>query len=264
MFYRVLLLFLLVTALPPLLANSDQEGEQGRAIFAERDRLDQGYISQSVDMEMVLISPNGSETQREIVMRQLEGEPEKGDKVLIVFRRPSDLKGTALLTHEELGEKDDAQWLYLPFYKRVKRIASTNRSGRFVGTEFSYEDLTGDKLEDFSYRYLGRDEINGKEMHWIERIPLNPRSEYSRQETWVDIENHQVVRALLFDKKGRHVKTYTASRWERYQDRYWRAHEMTMRHVPSGRLTRLIASGYEFNSGISDRDFARNSFHRVR
>lgn len=245
-------------------ARAQTDVEQGRAIFVAREKLDTGYVDQQVSMDMTLRSNSGREASRRIKIMQLEGEPGQGDKVLIVFEAPADIKGTALLTHEALGVSDDQQWLYLPAYKRVKRIAATNRSGRFVGTEFSYEDLSGDKLEDFDYRYLGEEEHDGQRLHKVERIPLSANSEYSRQVTWVNSDNHQVVRAFLYDKQGTHLKTLEATDWTQYQERFWRAHTMVMTHIPSGRSTLLKTSKYEFGVGSSDKDYSPSALKRIR
>ncbi len=67
--------------------------------------------------------------------------PELGDKAVIVFQSPRDIHGTALLTHSKVEPDDDDQWLYLPAVKQVKRISSSNRTGKFVSSEFSFEDL---------------------------------------------------------------------------------------------------------------------------
>jgi outer membrane lipoprotein-sorting protein len=257
-------LLLIPIATPGIAAPPQADADRGRAIFAERDRLDRGFVDQRVEIEMTLRSPGGRVSHRRVRLNQLEGPPAQGDKALLVFESPPDIEGTALLTHEALGAEDDSQWLYLPAYKRVKRIASRDRSGRFVGTEFSYEDLAGDKLEDFSYRYQGEENLDGRRMLRVQRIPLNPSSEYSRQETWVDPKTSQVVRVLLYDKKGRHIKTLEASDWKRYEGRFWRPRTMVMTHVPSGRSTLLKASEYRFGTGLSDADFAPAALSRLR
>lgn len=240
-------------------AAAESAEARGRAIFAERDRLDAGFVDQQVDMEMTLRSPDGRTSQRRVRLQQREGPAGEGDKALLIFEAPPDIAGTALLTHEALGAADDAQWLYLPAYKRVKRVAAQDRSGRFVGTEFSYEDLAGDRVEDFDYRFLGEERADGRRMLRVERVPLNRGSEYSRQETWVDAENGQVVRALLYDRKGRHIKTFEATDWVRHEGRFWRPHSMTMTHVPSGRSTSLKASDYRFGTGLPEERFSAST-----
>ena len=252
------LLLLAVASATPVFSD-----EQGRAIFAERDQLDYGYVDQSVTMEMTLKSPSGRESHRRINLSKLEGEPGAGDKALIVFEYPRDIEGTALLTHEALGANDDSQWLYLPAYKRTKRIATGDRSGSFAGTEFSYEDLTGDKFEDFEYRYLGEDQLDGRLLLRIDRIPLTPNSQYSRQETWVDPANKQVVLVFMYDVKGEHIKTFEATDWVAYKDHYWRPHIMIMTHIQSGRSTLVKASEYHLGVGLSEYDFDPNALRRI-
>jgi outer membrane lipoprotein-sorting protein len=240
----------------PLAAGADSDGDRGRQIFSARDRMDDGFEDQRVSMQMTLRSANGRTAERRTRMQLLEGPPGRGDKMLVVFASPPDVAGTALLTHEALGAADDSQWLYLPAYKRVKRIAARDRSGSFAGTEFSYEDLAGDKLEDFTYRFVGEDSLGGKQVYRVDRMPINPNSEYSRQETWVDPDTHQILQAHLYDRKGRHLKTLETGEWERYRGKYWRPRTLSMTHVPSGRATVIKTSDYEFGVGLNDKDFS--------
>ena len=102
------------------------------------DSISDGFISSTSNMSMTLINASGQKTVREMKIKTLEGE--NGDMSLIEFLTPSDVKGTKMLTHEKLN-KDDDQWIYLPALKRVKRISSRNKSGSFMGSEFSYEDI---------------------------------------------------------------------------------------------------------------------------
>ena len=257
-----LVVCLLGVLAPAAIAQSD--AERGREVFAERDRANSGFVDQRVDMEMTLRSPGGRESHRRMTVSTLEGEPGEGDRTLVVFQAPPDIGGTALLTHEALGARDDSQWLYLPAYKRVRRIAGGDRSGRFVGTEFSYEDLAGDQLEDFEYRYVGEQEYEGRRVLRIERFPLSPNSEYSRQDTWVDPENNQVVRSLLYDREGRHIKTFEARDWTVYGERFWRPRTMIMTHVQSGRSTLLEAPEYELGIGLPQVDFNPTALRRIR
>lgn len=261
---RLCLLAGLCTALAGTVPAAAGGDDRGRAIYAQRDRNDTGFGTQQVRMHMQLRSPEGRSAERDLEIRVREGDEGKGDRILLVFDAPRDIAGTALLTHERRGAEDDDQWLYMPAYKRTKRIAGGDRSGRFVGTEFSYEDLAGDPVEDFRYRYLREDRYRNRAVHVIDRMPNNPNSAYSRQETWVDASNRQILKALLFDQKGRHVKTLETSDWKRYQGRYWRPQRLVMTHVPSGRSTEMTAGEYRFDVELRKRDFHPKAFGRRR
>src|SRR5688500_19079610 len=100
---------------------------------------------------MTLYSSRGETTTRRMRARILETAI--GDKRLILFDEPGDVRGTAVLTHSHADGSDD-QWIFLPAIKRVKRVAGNSRTGPFMGSEFAYEDLASQELAKYTYRYL--------------------------------------------------------------------------------------------------------------
>lgn len=114
--------------------------EQGLAISQETKLRDSGWTDSTADMLMLLRNKQGQESIREIKIKSLELQDD-GDKSLTIFNKPRDVKGTAFLSFSHPVGADD-QWLYLPALKRVKRISSRNKSGPFMGSEFSFEDLS--------------------------------------------------------------------------------------------------------------------------
>jgi len=114
--------------------------ERGLEIVIEADRRDTGFGDFSVEMAMLLRNAQGEEAVRHMRNRIMEVEGD-GDKSMIVFDRPRDVKGTALLTFTHKAGADD-QWLYLPALKRVKRIASRNKSGPFMGRKSTLTGLS--------------------------------------------------------------------------------------------------------------------------
>jgi hypothetical protein len=121
---------------------------------------------------MVLVSRDGKERIREMELSALASGD--GERTLLVFRSPRDLSGTALLSHSR-GDGDDDQWLYLPSMKRVKRIAGAKQSGSFMGSEFAYEDISSQEVDNFTYRYAGEDLIEGTAVE-PPRAPATPAS----------------------------------------------------------------------------------------
>ncbi|MDQ6958902.1 MAG: outer membrane lipoprotein-sorting protein, partial [Mariprofundaceae bacterium] len=143
----------------PALAGSDDdaaargttpEAQKGYDIAARADRSDLGFGDSEVTLTMVLRNAAGAEAMRELTIATLEKVDESvGDKSLVTFQRPRDIRGTGLLSYAKILEPDD-QWLYLPALKRVKRISSANKSGPFVGSEFAFEDFTSLELNKFT------------------------------------------------------------------------------------------------------------------
>jgi len=134
------LLLSLPLALHPPSARGETVEEKGHSIAREADRRDSGWGDAQARLRMVLRNRHGQESVRQLDVRFLE-VPQDGDKTFGYFHDPADVKGSALLTFSHKTESDD-QWLYLPALKRVKRIASADKSGAFMGSEFAYEDLS--------------------------------------------------------------------------------------------------------------------------
>ena len=130
---------LILAALPGALWAQDAE-QRGLEIAEEADARNTGWNDSVVDLTMTLRNKNGDESVREMRSRALEVEDD-GDKSMIIFDQPRDVRGTALLTYSHKTGDDD-QWLYLPALKRVKRIASSNKSGPFMGSEFAAAKLS--------------------------------------------------------------------------------------------------------------------------
>ena len=257
---RTLFLFLLFILIPfELLAQTP--AEKGTAIALETDRRDSGFGDYTAQVTMILKNRGGAESVREFRMNVLE-VPGDGDKTLSVFDQPRDVSGTAILTFSHGLEPDD-QWLYLPALKRVKRIATNNKSGPFMGSEFAYEDLGSWEMKKYTYRWLRDEVLDGHDCHVVENTPAYEHSGYSRQVEWVDKTIHQPRRIDYYDRKNELLKTLTFNDYGQYLERYWRANEMSMENHQSGKTTRLVWSNYQFRTGLDEQDFSRNVLTRV-
>ena len=236
--------------------------ERGLEIAQEQDRRDLGFGDSTANMEMILRNRNGQESTRFMRNRTLEMDGD-GDRLLIIFDQPRDVKGTAFLSFTHAVNPDD-QWLYLPALKRVKRISSNNKSGPFLGSEFAYEDFASQEVDKYTYRYLRDEEQNGLPCFVVERYPVDKNSGYTRQIGWIDQEEYRFQKVEFYDRKDELLKTMTVEGYEEYLDQYWRARLFRMVNHQTGKSTDLIWKDYQFRNGFTDRDFDRNSLKRVR
>ena len=150
---------LLACAVPAL---GEGEGAlTGRQIMERVDARDDGDRSVQ-DMEMLLIDKNGSTRTRKLRMRRRDiGEDVQS---ILFFLAPADVEDTGFLTHDyDDPDRDDDQWLYLPALKKTKRIATGDKSGSFMGSDFSYADMTERNLEHYDYRLLKEDVLDGRQ-----------------------------------------------------------------------------------------------------
>ena len=257
----------LLMATAPLAAdsidpNSMSAEETGLAISTERDARDLGFHDFEAELRMVLRNRQGQESTRSLRSRTLEQETD-GDKSLVVFDAPADIDGTALLTFSHKTGDDD-QWLYLPALKRVKRISSSNKSGPFMGSEFAYEDISSQEVEEYTYKFLREEELEGRAMYVVEQYPVDPESGYTRQVAWVDQEELRNFRIDFYDRKDSLLKTLTYEDYQQYLDKHWRPALMNMVNHQTGKSTDLHWNNYQFQTGLDDGDFNRAVLARTR
>jgi len=256
--FPILLLFFLAPG--PVLAEAPEE--KGLAIALEDDRRDNGFGDFTSDMAMTLRNRHGEESQRIIRNRTLEVLGD-GDKSLVIFDEPRDVKGTALLNFAHKTGNDD-QWLYLPALKRVKRISSANKSGSFMGSEFAYEDVTSQEVEKYTYKWL-RDEVHeGLDCFVFERYPAYQNSGYTRQVVWLDKAEYRLLKIDFYDRKNALLKTLAHRGYKKYLDKFWYPDEMYMENHQTGKTTLLVWSNYKFQTGLTGDDFNKNSLKRAR
>lgn len=232
--------------------------ERGLQIAKAAEEADLGFGSSVVDLTMLLKNKNGQTSERALINRTLELN-EDGDKSLIVFDSPKDVKGTSTLTFTHKVGSDD-QWLFLPSINRVKRISSNNKSGPFVGSEFAYEDLSSQEVEKYDYKFL---EENGS-LLIVEQDPLDPKSGYTRRiVTYNRDKGYRLEKVEFYDRKNALLKTLNYSDYQQYKNKFWRASTMHMVNHQSNKETILKFSGYNFELDLSDDDFTQVALKRA-
>ncbi|WP_462151597.1 outer membrane lipoprotein-sorting protein [Pseudoalteromonas xiamenensis] len=236
--------------------------EQGITIATKRKQLDSGWGDSQASMTMLLTNANGDTSERRLRMKMLEVEND-GDKGLTIFDTPLDVKGTAFLNFSHTTEADE-QWLYLPALKRVKRIASKNKSGPFMGSEFAYEDLSSFELAKYQFNYLGEQMLDNQSTFLLEQIPVDKNSGYTKQHVWLDKLHYQPLKVEYYDRKGALLKTLTLRDYQMHLGKFWRAHTLEMDNVQTHKATRLTTESLEFSQGLAISDFNQASLQRAR
>ncbi|QKF82727.1 outer membrane lipoprotein-sorting protein [Halarcobacter ebronensis] len=200
-----------------------------------------GYGSSKSMMEMLLIDQAKNESSRVMESFSLENtkhDDDNGDKSLMEFQTPLDVKGTKFLTHEKI-DKNNNQWLYLPALKRIKRITSKNKSGSFMGSEFSYEDISSREPNKYDYsKNFEEVALDGIECYKYERYPKDQDSGYTKQEVWVDKDRFIVLKIDFYDRKKELLKTATYSGYKKIGKTY-RVSNIFMQNHQNFKSTKL-------------------------
>ena len=181
------------------------------------------------DMTMTLIDKNGKKRVRSI--KRFSKDFGKDEYRILFFKTPADVKDTAFLIYDyDDSSKDDDQWLYLPALKKVKRIPTTDKSSAFMGSDFSYYDMTDRDVDDFSYEILKQVKVRGKDTTMMQSTPNNQEvideSGYTKTIGLIREDIDMVVRSIAFMKNGR--KKYLDVTKMHEVDGIWVIDEMTM------------------------------------
>ena len=263
-FNILLILPLAVYAEKAGLPPTSQPEARGLAIAQASDATNLGFNDTRSQMRMVLTNANGDVSERTLRFNTLENKnPEDGDWSMMIFDEPRDIAGTAMLTYAHILEPDE-QWMFLPALKRIKRISSVNKSGPFMGSEFAFEDFSAQEVGKFSYKWLRDEPCGQRTCHITERRPLYKHSGYTRTLAWTDTTDYQLRKVVYYDRKGDLLKTLIFSDYRLYLDKYWRAHMLFMENHVTHKTTTLEWEDFEFQSGLTSRDFTQGSLKRTR
>ena len=200
-----------------------------REIMQAVDDRDDGN-NRVADMKMVLIDKNGDTRVRDI--RSYDKDKGEDKQRIMFFLSPADVEDTAFLTYDyDAYEKDDDQWLYLPALRKTKRIASSDKSGSFMGSDFNYADMTRKNLDAYDFKILKEDEVRGDKVWLIEALPKTreeiEETGYSKSVLFVRQDNFVVVRAVHWVNEGNKLKYLDVGRLEQI-DGVWTILDMSM------------------------------------
>ena len=165
------------------------------------------------NMQMQLIDKNGHKRIRD--MKTYSKDIGDDEKKLIFFLSPSDVRNTAFLTYDYADDdKDDDQWLYLPALNKTKRIPASDKDSSFMGSDFSYSDMTEPVLSDYNFKILKESIVkrkSGKQKVW--QIQVTPKTQevidetgYLKSVAYVRQDNYMVTRAKYWLKKAGRLK----------------------------------------------------------
>jgi hypothetical protein len=240
------------------LAQDSPKELSGREIMkrqSERHNARSEYGS----WEMLLINKVGEKKKRKLNI-YLKDKKEDAKKILIRFLYPKDIKGTGLLTWDDDEDQVD-QWLYLPAFRKIKRIASENRRLHFAGTEFSYEDLRPENLDKYIYQRRTGEKINGHDCYKIvataKREIDRRQSGYSRRELWVRKDIFFIARINYYDLNGKLAKELYNYVLEKVAAEMYRPKRIEMHNLVTSRRTIMTNIKMKINGNIPDRKFTR-------
>ncbi|PMP70102.1 MAG: hypothetical protein C0187_06015 [Calditerrivibrio nitroreducens] len=206
--------------------------------------------------QMVLVNSDESKEVRQVI-RKVKEVGNDLHKAIVTFLSPADIKGTALLTWEQ-KDRDDDQWLYMPNLGKMQRIAKGSKKNYFMGTDFTYEDMTSEDINNFNYTILRKENKQGKDCWVIEATPVANYSKdtaYSKRILWVSKDVYVTVQIEFYDRKGELIKTQMSSDFKNIGGTIWRAEKTIMNNFKEKHKTLIKTIKIDASTNIDEESF---------
>lgn len=218
-------------------------------------------VDSRAEITITLLSESGARRERSTIsLSKLLSNGIDRQRV-IRFTAPAEVKGTATLLVEHSGEDDDI-WIYLPALRKVRRLVANNKKDSFVGTDFSYGDIIGHRVEDWTYQLVGHEKIETVDAWVLEAAPKNDTvrdtSGYGKRKLWVRTDNFVTVKATYWDTAGALLKELVASDVREIdpKDGKWQAFRLRMHNRQTEHRTELTFTNLEVGVGLRDEEFS--------
>jgi outer membrane lipoprotein-sorting protein len=240
--------------------------------LSARDIMERNFLAAKVtslraESAMVLINDKGQQRERKSV-NVVKLQPNGIDsKFLVRFSFPNDIKGTGFLQIEHSDGEDD-QWIYLPALKKSRRLVANNKKDSFVGSDFSYGDISLPKVDAWRHSLLRSEKIGVQDCYVVESIPatdtVKANSGYSKKLTWVSQESFLESKVEYYDLSGRLLKTQITGDHELLEPerQRWFSLSREMTNHQSGHRTVLKFGKLEPGANVSDDLFTTRYIER--
>lgn len=230
-----------------------QNSERATEIFEEVDARRSKITYEQTEMEMVIYNNKGNTRNRLISSFSFhEGDEEKS---LLVFEEPANVRGTGFLTLSD--GSNEVQKLYLPALGRVQTITASQKADRFMGSDFTYEDLGDQNPDDYDFEL-----IEEKENTAVLKATKKENSQYAYIKFYVNTDRYSLEKAEYFDDEDEMIKRLEAENFANVDADIWRANKMTMYDLKAERKTELIWSNRTINKSIPSWRFTERGLQR--
>lgn len=246
----------LVIAILPILLLSPaiaQESERAREIFQEVDDRREKITYEQADMKMVIYDNRGRTRTRE--MQSYAYDKDDTEKTLLVFEEPANVRGTSFLTISE--GTDEVQKLYLPALSKIQTITASEKGDRFMGSDFTYEDLGNQDPDEYDFELLSEEDDTA-----VLRAVKKENSQYAYIKFYVDTDRYVLDKAEYFNEDDEMIKRLETGDYTNQYEDIWLAGSMTMFDLREDRKTELSWTNRTINESIPDWRFTERALRR--
>lgn len=208
---------------------------------------------------MQLIDADGGTRKRVMTMLRRDTTESGEQKYFIYFHEPGDVRRMTFMVWKD-PVKDDQRWIFIPAVDLVRRIAADDKRSSFVGSDFTYEDVSGRDVADDSHSLLREETLESKETYVVESIPKEI-VEYSKRISWIDKQTLLPLKESYYDAQGELYRVFTADRIEEISG--WpTVTQRTMKNIKTSHRTEVVYDSIAYDLGLVDKDFSERRMRR--
>lgn len=248
------LFFALIILIPGVICAQDiQDDPEARKIFEEVDERRDKISSQKADMQMIIYDSRGNTRERSLQSYSFnEGDISKS---LLIFEAPANVRGTAFLNISE--GSDEVQKLYLPALNQIQIISAADKGDRFMGSDFTYEDLGDQNPEDYDFEMHSKTDTS-----YVLKAEKNESSEYNYLHFYIDPDRYVLQKIEYYNDEETMIKKLEASDYTEVLDEVWQPGKMVMYDLRNNRKTELVWSDRNVNASIPEWRFTERGLRR--
>ena len=255
-------LFLGLLATP--VQGEKQLPEPQKAGVEIMEKSQQAFYSQGADMKadirMELITADGKKRIRVLTMLRWNDPKSKDQKYFLYFREPADVRGmTFMVWKYPLKESD--RWIYVPAIDLVRRIAARDARSSFVGSDFTYEDVSGRNIAADTHTLLREEKLGDRDCYVVESLPKEP-IDYVKRISWIDKTTFLPLKEEYYDVQNQLARVFTADKIEdvaategRERKSFPTVTKRTMKNLKTGHRTEVTYTSISYNVGLQDNIF---------
>ncbi|MBZ0155307.1 MAG: outer membrane lipoprotein-sorting protein [Alphaproteobacteria bacterium] len=204
---------------------------------------------------MKLIGKGGQERVRELTMvRKNYGEAGGNQKYFMYFFQPADVKDMTFMVYK-YPARDDDRWLFVPSINMVRRIAAQDKTSSFVGSDFTYEDVSGRDIEDDTHTLVKEENVGGKDSYVVKSTPKAGDVNYSYKLSWIDKASFLPLKEEYYDRRGELYRVFTADEVKEVKG-FPTITKRAMKNLQSGHRTEVSYLKVDYNIGVEDSLFS--------
>jgi len=208
------------------------------------------------NVTMRLINARGSRRERTLNLWRVNTGTAGDQRYLISFDAPADVRDMGFLVWK-YARKDDDRWLYFPALKAVRRVAADDKRSSFVGSDFTYEDISGRDLEEEQHELVRGESLDDRPVYVVESKPRSAGT-YARRLSWIDSERWLPLKEEYYDAEDKLQRTFHADEVLMIGG-HWTVAARTMANAQTGHRTEVVFNSMRYDHGLADEQFTERS-----